>query len=279
MASIEPATSKRFATTADGTRIAWQRQGAGEPAILFIPTWNLVDSRAVRHQVEFFAARTTVVTYDPRGAGASDRPERGYEFPRHAADALTVLDAAGVARASIVTASRGINSAILLATAHAGRIDRLVAVAPFLPLHPRSSGSFWAIDEITQESDLYSAHGWRTDWPAFARWFMAKVFSEPDSEQTIQEFVEMALDASPEILITQERETDWTAIPPLLGSVTMPTLIIHGDGDLTTPVSMARELAAALPDARVELVPGGGHRPDVSTPARVNALIASFLFR
>ncbi|MEO6294324.1 MAG: alpha/beta hydrolase [Candidatus Limnocylindria bacterium] len=116
-------------------------------------------------------------------------------------------------------------------------------------------------------------------WPAFARWFMSKVFSEPDSGETIREFVEIALDASPEILITQERETNWAAIPPLLKSVTIPTMLIHGDGDLTTPMSMVRALADAMPDARLEILPGGGHRPDIRTPARVNELIAAFLIR
>jgi len=277
MAPIGRATNNGFAVSADGTRIAWQRHGAGEPVILFIPTWNLVDSRVVRHQVDFLGARTTVLTYDPRGAGASDRPDHGYDFPMHAADALAVLDAAGVERASIVTASRGMNSAILLASEHPRRVDRLVAVAPTVPLEPKKGGAFWTIDEIREDADLASAHGWRTDWPAFARWFMGRVFTEPDSEEKIQEFVDIALDASPEILITQERETNWATIPPLLDSVRIPTLLIHGDGDVMIPVSAVQALADALPNARLELIRGGGHRPDARTPARVNELIATFL--
>lgn len=279
MAPIGRAANKGSAVSADGTRIGWQRHGAGEPAILFIPTWNLVDSRVVRHQVDFLAARTTVITYDPRGSGASERPDHGYDFPMHAADALAVLDAAGVQRASIVTASRGMNSAILLATGHPDRVDRLVAVAPYVPLEPKEGHAFWTINEINQEADLFSAHGWRTDWPAFARWFMSRVFTEPDSGETIRELVDIALDASPEILITQEREINWAAIPPLLRSVTIPTMLIHGDGDLTTPMPMVQALADAMPDARLEILPGGGHRPDIRTPERVNELIAAFLIR
>ena len=78
-----------MATSVDGTRIAWYRYGYGRPrAILFIPTWNLVDARVVGHQVAALEPHATVVTYDPRGAGASSRQaERGYGFPDHAADA------------------------------------------------------------------------------------------------------------------------------------------------------------------------------------------------
>jgi len=102
-----------IAESMDGTRIAWNRYGQGEPTILFVPTWNIVDARVSGHQVAALARHATVLTYDPRGAGASDRPERGYDFPFHAADALAVLQANDVDRAALVTASRSINVAFL----------------------------------------------------------------------------------------------------------------------------------------------------------------------
>ena len=58
MASASPGTD-----TATATR-----------TILIIPTWHLVDSRVVGYQVVALAPHATVVTYDPRSAGASDRP-------------------------------------------------------------------------------------------------------------------------------------------------------------------------------------------------------------
>ena len=77
-----------MATSGDGTGIAWYRYGGGERAVLFVPTWNIVDARVVGHQVAALQSHATVLTYDPRGAGASERPERGYDFSFHAADAL-----------------------------------------------------------------------------------------------------------------------------------------------------------------------------------------------
>lgn len=56
-----------MATSADGTRIAWYRYGGGERAVLFVPTWNIVDARVVGHQVASLEPHATVVTYDPRG--------------------------------------------------------------------------------------------------------------------------------------------------------------------------------------------------------------------
>ena len=125
-----------LATSPDGVRIAWNRYGDGDPTILVIPTWNLVDSRVVGHQVVALAPYTTVVTYDPRGAGASDRPTTGYDFSDHAADALAVLDATGIGRASVLTASRGLCAAVLLATDHPERVERIAVVAPYIDLEP-----------------------------------------------------------------------------------------------------------------------------------------------
>ena len=84
-----------MATSADGARIAWARFGGGDRTILFVPTWNLVDARVVGHQVVALESHADVLTYDPRGAGASERPARGYDFALHAADALAVLDENG----------------------------------------------------------------------------------------------------------------------------------------------------------------------------------------
>ena len=63
------------ATSPDGVEIAWSRYGSGDRAVLFVPTWNLVDSRVVGHQVVALEPHATVVTFDPRGAGVSDRPD------------------------------------------------------------------------------------------------------------------------------------------------------------------------------------------------------------
>ncbi len=56
-----------------GCGIAWYRYGRGDRVVVFFPTWNIVDARVVGHQVEYLAERCTVITFDPRGSGASDR--------------------------------------------------------------------------------------------------------------------------------------------------------------------------------------------------------------
>ena len=254
------------ATSADGTQIAWRRYGEGERAILFVPTWNLVDSRVVGHQVAALERRATVVTYDPRGAGASERPASGYDFSLHGADALAVLQAAEVERVAVVTASRGINAAVLLAADHPQRFDRLAVVAPYMQLEtePRPPNPEW-LESL------------RTDWRGFIVPFMHAVFTEPDSDEVIAEMTAIGLEATPEVIVSQELELDWQRPARLLGRVTCPTLVVHGEADAPVPVAHAESIVAAMANARLEVIPGGGHRPDIRTPELVNPLLLDFL--
>jgi pimeloyl-ACP methyl ester carboxylesterase len=254
-----------LAASTDGTRIAWYRFGTGDPAILFVPTWNIVDARVVGHQVTALAPRATVVTYDPRGAGRSDRPQRGYDFPLHAADALAVMEATDLGRAAIVTASRGMNAAVLLAAQHPHRVERIAAIAPYMQLEP------------APPPDPERLEAWRTDWAGFIVPFMHNVFTEPDSDELIEEMISIGMDATPEVAVTQETELEWALPARLLGAVACPTLLVHGEADAAVPVSLARNIAEAMPHARVEVIPSGGHRPDIRTPEVVNPLLLDFL--
>ena len=255
-----------MATSADGTQIAWYRYGNGDRAVLFVPTWNIVDARVVGHQVAALEPHATVITYDPRGAGASERPERGYDFPLHAADALAVLDVTGIEHASLVTASRGMNAVALLSADHGQRVDRFVAIAPYMRLET---------DPAPPDPERLEA--WRTDWPGFIVPFMHNVFTERDSADVIAEMSAIGLEATPEVVAAQELELDWRKPALVLGSVACPALVFHGEGDVSVPVSLARSIVAAIPDARLELISGGGHRPDIRTPEVVNPLLLEFL--
>ena len=254
------------ATSADGTRIAWYGYGSGERTVLFLPTWNIVGARVVGHQVVALEPHATVVTFDPRGAGASDRPERGYDFPFHAADGLAVLDAIGIGQASLVTASRGLNAALVMIADDPRRFDRLAVVAPYMQLEaePEPPDPEWLEDLLT-------------DWPGFIVPFMHDVFTEPDSSEVIAEMIAIGLESTPEAVVAGEREIDWKRAARLLGTVACPTLVIHGEADVAVPASLARDIVAAMPNARLELIPDGGHRPDIRTPELVNPLLREFL--
>ncbi len=261
-----PPLEQGMAESADGTRIAWYRYGAGPTPILFVPTWNIVDARVVGHQVVALAEHATVVTYDPRGAGRSERPDHGYDFPLHAADALAVLDASGFDRASVITASRGIGAVVLLASEQPDRVERIVTIAPYM-----------RIEAEPTPPDHEELASWKTDWAGFMVPFMRAVFSEAGSDEVIGQMTAIGMEATPDVVVAGELETDWTRPARALASVSCPTLIIHGDADITMPMSLVEAITDRIPGARLELIAGGGHRPDIRSPELVNPLLERFL--
>ncbi len=62
-----------------------------------------------------------------------------------------------------------------------------------------------------------------------------------------------------------------------VSTVTEPTLILWGDNDLTVPLRTGEVLAARLPQARLEIIPGAGHEPMKEQAEQVNTLINSHL--
>ena len=106
---------------------------------------------------------------------------------------------------------------------------------------------------------------------------MHEVFTEPDSADVIAEMIAIGLEATPEVAVTQELELDWHRPARLLAQVTCPTLVVHGEADAAVPAALAESIVAAMPNARLELIPDGGHRPDIRTPEVVNPLLLDFL--
>ncbi len=62
-----------------------------------------------------------------------------------------------------------------------------------------------------------------------------------------------------------------------LPGLTVPLLLIHGDGDIAIPLAKAREAAALVPGARLEVLSGLGHLAHEETPERIAALITGFV--
>ncbi|MGH2451276.1 MAG: alpha/beta fold hydrolase [Candidatus Limnocylindria bacterium] len=270
-----------------GVQIAWKSFGKGESAVLVIPTWNFVDSRVSAFLVADLSRSFRVVTFDPRGAGRSDRPPTGYRFDDHLADAVAVLRAAGVGHASLVAGSIGANTAALLAARLPDQVERLVLIAPAIKVGPAAlteddnDDEFWIERASYEGRERWSAPYWRQDWPGFARWFLETAFNEPGSEALIDAILQIALEADPEILIQQHREMrrglDVLAAPAILGTISSPTLVLHGELDRSVPLDVANAVAAAIPGAALAVAVAGGHRPDIRSPELINPLLVDFL--
>ncbi len=69
-------------------------------------------------------------------------------------------------------------------------------------------------------------------------------------------------------------DTDTT---PELTTIKVPTLLLWGEGDRRSPLSVAEQFHAAIPDSELRVIPGAGHISNMEKPDDFNASVRRFL--
>jgi pimeloyl-ACP methyl ester carboxylesterase/predicted glycosyltransferase len=269
----------------DGVKVYYEVFGAGEPAVLLLPTWSLFHSRHWKMQIPYLARHCRVVTFDGRGNGRSDRPTEpeAYAESEFAADAIAVMDATQTRRAIIVGFSAGAQRALLLAADHPSRVEAAVFVGPSYPgggepLPERMEYS-WEDELDTDEGwATYNRWYWLRDYRGFAEFFVSTMFPEPHSTKPIEDGVGWALDTTGETLALTHLgpglEPDEAR--ELARRVRCPVLVIHGDQD--AQISVTRGIALAEhTGGQLAVLEGCGHAPHLRDPVKVNLLLRDFL--
>ena len=126
----------RFCTAADGVRIAYATSGTGPPLVK--PANWLThleydwESPVWRHWLRELSREHTLVRYDERGSGLSDRDVDDLSFDAWVRDLETVVDAMGLERFPLLGISQGCAVAITYAVRHPERVSRLVLYGGYL---------------------------------------------------------------------------------------------------------------------------------------------------
>jgi pimeloyl-ACP methyl ester carboxylesterase len=269
----------------DGVRLYWEVYGAGEPTVLLLPTWSIVHSRHWKMQIPYLARHCRVLTFDGRGNGLSDRPSDpdAYREEEFAADAVAVLDATATERAVVVALSRGAERSLHLAAGHPERVERIVFIAPALPLPP-ATPRHSAMQVFEEPRDAYEGwgkwnrHYWVEHYEEFLEFFFRQAFTEPHSTKPREDCVAWGLDTDPETLVASQlapRLRDEDGVRALLDRIDCPMLVVHGSDDAIRPCASGERLAE-LAGAELVVLEGSGHLPHARDPVKVNLLLREF---
>jgi pimeloyl-ACP methyl ester carboxylesterase len=79
------------------------------------------------------------------------------------------------------------------------------------------------------------------------------------------------------VLRAQERAIKGFESSSRVGSITVPTLVLHGDADTVVPLERGEELARLIPGARLVVLPGAGHNYLAGATALANQEVSDFL--
>jgi len=255
-------------TSADGTQCGARFAGSSGDTIIFV---HGVGSTAAiwDDQLSAFGERYRAYAVELRGNGRSgvEPPPSAITREGYVQDVIAVANAAGAQRFHFVGCSLGGAVGLELWNRRAERIRSFVFVGAFAAYPDGGNIAEAIIAQVLSTADMR----------AFAQARAARLFSQQTAPQRYQETIEQMACKNLESYVAATRAT-WTGdYRSMLGSVSVPTLVLCGENDQIAPVRLSRELAEGIPNAQLAVVAGANHIANADKPEEVNRLIGRFL--
>lgn len=258
----------RFARSADGVGIAYAVHGSGPPLLVDACWLSHLQfdwqSPVWRHYLVELGRIATVVRYDERGHGLSDRGVTDHSLQARVSDLEAVADHAGLERFALLAMAQGGPVAIEYAARHAERVTRLIFCGSYAGAQTGASPEALELDAMFQA--LIRA-GWARPTSEFRRVFSSMMIPGGTEEQMrwLDDLQKMAVDAETALLARSQRQvTDSSARLPELD---LPTLVLHSRGDQMNEFEQSRYLAAHIRDARLVALESSNHIVLADEPA------------
>lgn len=249
--------------------IAWQETGSGTPLLLVMGA--SFDSRMWYRALPALSKQHRVLLYDNRGIGNSPMPRGQFSISDLAADAIAVLDAAGVEKAHVYGVSMGGVVAQEIALAYPERVRSLVLGCTGAPdgvpvpvprsarlrrLIPRKLAIRLLPGVIT--SSLYGTN--------------------PPRDAVREDLAILASTRAPAWVIEEQgRAVGAYDSRSRVPSLTVPTLVLHGTADRVVPLFRGEDLTALIPGARLHVLEGAGHNYVTDVGDAANEPVLRFL--
>jgi pimeloyl-ACP methyl ester carboxylesterase len=278
-------TEEKFVTSGD-LRLWTQRTGNhGDPAVLLIMGTSAQGIGWPDELVDVLVAGgRQVIRFDHRDTGRSacvDFAAQPYALADMAADAVAVLDGHGIGAAHVAGTSLGGAIAQWLAVYRPGRVISLTPIMTGPMGH--NAGPAWARALAGKDPDpgdlpppapQFLRHlAERAARPQTTReqqlaaavetWRVVNGDALPFDEPAARRFVEASYDRAADFAAAANHDLAARQMTPdrlaPLSKITAPTLVIHGTADPLRPLPHGQALAAQIPQARLETVPGMGH--------------------
>jgi pimeloyl-ACP methyl ester carboxylesterase/class 3 adenylate cyclase len=241
-----------------GINIAYQVAGAGKADLLMIPGWvtHLALDWHEPRWVGWFERMTAfarIVRFDKRGTGMSDRPPGIPTADERMADALAVMDAAGLERAHVLGWSEGGPLGVMVAVAYPERVQSLVLYGTQARFSRRDDYPFGH----EESEDRYGELERRWGSEQLAREFIPD--ADPAAVRRLAAYYQAA--ASPSAAVALARANATMDVRGLLASMRVPTLVLNREHDPVAPGETGRYLAERIPAGRFIQLPGSAHAP------------------
>lgn len=251
-----------YARTA-GVSLAYQIVGHGPDTIVAIPPMAqnielMWERPEYERMLERLGSFSTLVHFDKRGTGASDRTVRMPTIDERVEDLAVVMDDAGVERAHLLGVSEGGPVALAFAATYPDRVRGVVLVSSAARFVGNESDA-----ERAERRQLYELYidRWGTDESLTVDVFAPTAAADPTYKAWQPRYERQS--ATPAAMRELLDLLEVIDVRPLLASIAVPVLVIHRRDDPIVPIELAREAAAAIPSARLVELDGVDHPPHI----------------
>jgi pimeloyl-ACP methyl ester carboxylesterase len=252
---------------AKGLEIAYERVGAGPPVVFVHGA--AADGRMWQPQLSALVDEFTVVSWDEPGAGRSSDVPADFGVVDYANCLAALIEALALGPAHVVGLSWGGTVAQELYRHHPGLVATLVFAGSYagwkgsLPDEEVRARVAGAIEMLAAPAEAFDPT-------------LPGLFAGDPPLEFMALLEEIAADVRPESLRTQLFLMAETDQRDLLPQITVPTLLIWGELDARSPLSVARQFERAIPQAQLVVIPGCGHVSNLEQPARFNEAVREF---
>jgi pimeloyl-ACP methyl ester carboxylesterase len=259
--------------TTGGVELYYTDRGHGDQTVVFSHSY-LVDQRQFEDQIAALEQRYRVIAYDHRDHGRSSRVKTPYALEDLVDDAVAVIEQTGAGPCHFVGLSTGGFVGLRLALRHRSLLRSLVLMDTSAEAEPlvnriRYQMMFLVLRLLGPRPVLGSA---------MRAMFGGTPRRDPTRANELAVWRERIAANDPAALVRFGnaifRRDDVLA---RLRGVDLPVLVMVGEEDTSTPPPLARNIATAIPGARLEVVPASGHLSTVESPERINAVLVPFL--
>ncbi|MEA2453750.1 MAG: hypothetical protein QOI45_12 [Thermoleophilaceae bacterium] len=251
---------------ANGLEIAYERVGSGPPLVLVHGAAE--DGRVWQPQLAL-ADEFTVVAWDEPGAGRSSDVPAGFGLPDYANCLAALIEALALGPAHVAGISWGGTVVQELYRHHPELVATLILVdtyagwkgsLPEAEVRARVAGASQMLAAPAEEFDPTLPGLFAGDPPA----------------EFVPLLEQIAAAVRPESLSKQLSVMAEADQRDLLPRIAVPTLLIWGELDARSPLSVARQFAQAIPDTRLVVIPSCGHVSNLEQPGRFNEAVREF---
>ena len=252
----------RFCRSRDGVQLAYATSGEGPPLVKVANFLTHLEydwrSPVVRPFLLELNRGRTLLRYDPRGCGLSDRNVKDLSLDAWVGDLETVVDAAGIERFPLFAHSQGGAIGIAYAARHPERVSHLILLGGWARSVMKRNLTPAQVDELRTLVKMAS-FGWGRENPAYRQGFTSLLIPDSSAEQaaSYNELERMCTSAEcAASIFSSVGKFDVMEFAPL---VRCPTLVMHAQGDASVPYEEGRLIAGVIPNARFVLLHGRNH--------------------